>query len=161
MKNLTLLLFLVAQASAQKLTLPDAIAIALQKNFAIQIAQNDAEISRINNHLGIAGGLPSVTAAASDQQNASNINQKFSNGTEIAPTARGGQHPERQCHRHDDALRRPPRPGDQISGSANAKNKANCSWPPKSKTPWPGSKPAISGSFDSSGTSRRCRKAFD
>ncbi len=69
--------------SAQQLTLKDAINIALKKNFDIEIANNNVAISKINNNIGVAGGLPTVTASLSDQVAVTNINQKLNTGTEI------------------------------------------------------------------------------
>lgn len=74
----------VVNANAQQLTLQDAINISLKNNFDIRIAKNNAEINTINNHLGVAGGLPSVTATATDQESVVNINQKLNTGTEIS-----------------------------------------------------------------------------
>lgn len=74
-------LFTVATASAQKvLTLPEAINIALQRSFNIQIAQNDVDINRLFNNIGTAGGLPSVTGNISDNESLGSLNQKLSNG---------------------------------------------------------------------------------
>lgn len=74
----------VVNANAQQLTLQDAINISLKNNFDIQIAKNIAEINTINNNIGVAGGLPSVTATATDQESVVNINQKLNTGTEIS-----------------------------------------------------------------------------
>ena len=68
---------------AQQLTLQDAINTALKNNFDIQIARNNAEISRINNTYGMAGGLPSVNINASDNNSIYDLNQKLSSGSEI------------------------------------------------------------------------------
>ena len=69
---------------AQQLTLKDAINIALKKNFDIEIANKNVEISKINNHIGNAGGLPTIAATISDQEAITNINQKLNTGTEIS-----------------------------------------------------------------------------
>jgi len=74
----------VANVNAQQLTLQDAINISLKNNFDIQIAKNITEINTINNNIGVAGGLPSVTATATDQESVVNINQKLNTGTEIS-----------------------------------------------------------------------------
>ncbi|MES2430709.1 MAG: TolC family protein [Bacteroidota bacterium] len=76
-------IFFIANASAQNLSLQEAINIALKNNFDIQIAKNEVEINKINNHIGVAGGLPTVTATATDQQSITNVNQKLNTGTEI------------------------------------------------------------------------------
>ena len=69
--------------SAQQLTLKDAINIALKKNFDIEIANSNVAISKINNNIGIAGGLPTITATLSEQEAITNINQKLNTGIEI------------------------------------------------------------------------------
>ncbi|MGG9971296.1 TolC family protein [Ferruginibacter sp. SUN002] len=88
MKRLFIILsiFFVANANAQQLTLLDAVNIALKNNFDIQIAKNIVEINTINNNIGVAGGLPTVTATATDQESIVNINQKLNTGTEISRT---------------------------------------------------------------------------
>lgn len=65
----------------QKLTLQDAVSLALNKNFQIQIAKNDAEIARKQNSAGAAGMLPSVTLNASDNPALNSLKQELSNGT--------------------------------------------------------------------------------
>jgi outer membrane protein len=85
MKKLVFILTLfVIQANAQQLSLQDAVNIALKNSFDIQIAKNNVQISSINNNIGVAGGLPTVTATASDQESVININQKLNTGTEIS-----------------------------------------------------------------------------
>lgn len=83
--------FLICTATfAQKrLALDEAISIALKNNLDIQIAKDNVDISVFNNNVGIAGGLPTVTGTASDQETIANINQKINNGgttSEIAKT---------------------------------------------------------------------------
>jgi len=65
----------------QPLTLEMAIDSALKNNFDIRIARNNAEINKINNNYGIAGGLPSINAAVSDNASLYNIHQEYSDGT--------------------------------------------------------------------------------
>ena len=77
------LLFLVFCAisllgiSQQKLSLTEAINTALKNSYDIQLAQNNINISVLSNHIGIAGGLPIVSATLSDNEQLSSINQKF------------------------------------------------------------------------------------
>jgi outer membrane protein len=78
-----LLIIISIKASAQQITLQDAINIALKNSFDIQIAKNVVEINKTNNHIGVAGGLPTVTGTASDQESVVNINQKLNTGSEI------------------------------------------------------------------------------
>ncbi|HNX05997.1 MAG TPA: TolC family protein [Bacteroidales bacterium] len=65
----------------QRLTLEMAIDSALKNNFDIRIARNEAEIGKINNHYGMAGGLPAITAGVSDNSSLYNIHQEFGDGT--------------------------------------------------------------------------------
>ncbi len=66
----------------QILSLQNAIDITLKNNFDIQIAKNNAEISKIGNTFGMAGGLPYVSAGLVDNGSINNNNQKFSDGSE-------------------------------------------------------------------------------
>lgn len=82
MRKLILLLFLGTIStqfvySQNRLSLSDALAIALKNSYNIQLAKNNVEIATINNHLGIAGGLPTVNATINDVENITTINQKF------------------------------------------------------------------------------------
>src|SRR6476620_10733120 len=70
-------------ASAQQLTLQDAINIALKNSLDIEIARNNLQASNINNHIGVAGGLPTVTGNLSNTEQLTSVNQKLSNGTTI------------------------------------------------------------------------------
>lgn len=84
MKKLLIILTVFSiKANAQQLSLKDAINIALKNSFDIQIAKNNVEISTINNHMSMAGGLPTVTGTASNQESVINLNQKLNGGTEI------------------------------------------------------------------------------
>jgi len=78
----TALLFPFLANAQQVLTLKNAIDSALKNNFDIQIAKNNVEISKVNNTYGMAGGLPAISAGASNNGAVSNINQKYSSGTE-------------------------------------------------------------------------------
>ncbi|CAN5498063.1 hypothetical protein BH10BAC2_BH10BAC2_28360 [soil metagenome] len=64
----------------QRLTLEEAINIALKNSFDIQLAKNNAEVNTILNNYGVAGGLPAVTGTAGDLEQISTINQKFVGG---------------------------------------------------------------------------------
>jgi len=50
------------------LTLEEAVQIGLEQNFGIQLAENEAEIDRLNRSLGNAGFLPTITAGAARQE---------------------------------------------------------------------------------------------
>lgn len=60
-----------------RLTLSDALSTALKNSYNIQLAKESLEIASINNSYGVAGGLPVVTAQASDNEQITSINQKF------------------------------------------------------------------------------------
>lgn len=80
MKKISVLLFLIPGITGfaqQKLSLTDAINTALQNSYDIQLAKNSVEISNINNHIGVAGGLPVVSATGNDNEQVTSINQKF------------------------------------------------------------------------------------
>ncbi len=64
--------------SAQVLTLPEAINIALRNSLDMQLVKNNLQISNLNNSPGIAGGLPVVTATGSDNEQTVDINQNVS-----------------------------------------------------------------------------------
>ncbi len=75
------LILLNAQAQ-QILTLNEALKLALENNFSIQVARNEAEISKNNNYAGAAGMLPTIAASANQDNVVNNTQQKFLNGTE-------------------------------------------------------------------------------
>jgi outer membrane protein len=72
-----------AAAFSQSLSLQDAINIALKKSLDLQLLKNNVEISNINNNIGVAGGLPVVTASASDNEQSTNVNQQLNSGVNI------------------------------------------------------------------------------
>ena len=93
MKNiyLYLVLFLPLLGAAQTtITLKSAIDTTLRHSFELQIAGNNLEVSKINNTLGVAGGLPSVNASVNDNQSVSNVNQKLNTGTQINKSSATG-----------------------------------------------------------------------
>lgn len=82
MRKLILLVFLGTVSakigySQNRLSLSDALAIALKNSYNIQLAKNNVEIATINNYIGVAGGLPTVNATVNDVENITTINQKF------------------------------------------------------------------------------------
>lgn len=80
MKKIAVILLLttgITGFAQQKLSLTDAINTALQNSYDIQLAKNSIEISSINNHIGVAGGLPVVSATGNDNEQVTSINQKF------------------------------------------------------------------------------------
>jgi outer membrane protein len=67
--------------SQPRLSLTDAINTALKNSYDIQLAKNNLDISNINNDIGIAGGLPTVTGTANDNEQITTINQKYTDPT--------------------------------------------------------------------------------
>jgi len=67
--------------SQQKISLTDAINIALKNSYDIQLAQENIDISSISNSYGFAGGLPVVTGTASENEQSTSINQTFPDAT--------------------------------------------------------------------------------
>ncbi len=81
---LCLVVLAPSKAAAQEtLTIEQAIELAMKNNYDIQIAKNDAEIAARNNSVGNAGMLPKINGTLSDNYTLNNLNQKFTNGTEI------------------------------------------------------------------------------
>jgi outer membrane protein TolC len=72
------------------LSLKNAIDSTLRNSFDIRIAGNNAEVSKINNSYGVAGGLPTVTAGLNDNQSLTNVYQKLNSGTEIEKSNASG-----------------------------------------------------------------------
>jgi len=88
---LMLILLWPSLASSQvTLTLKDAIDTTLKNNFDILIAANNLEINKINNTAGVAGGLPSITANATDNQSVTNVLQRLNTGAEIKRSGANG-----------------------------------------------------------------------
>lgn len=89
MKAVKLILLFAAVISSSlmkaqsKVTLDQAIQVALANNFDLQVARNDAEVAHSNNHAGNAGMLPDVTFNASDNPSLTNINQKYNTGATV------------------------------------------------------------------------------
>lgn len=79
---LVVCIVVAAQAKAQqKLSLSDAIAIALKNSYDVELVRNQLSISTINNNPGVAGALPTVNLTASDNEQVISINQKFPDAT--------------------------------------------------------------------------------
>jgi outer membrane protein len=86
MKQILFILFIFSihfTTFCQSLSLQDAINIALKKSLDLQLLKNNVEIGRVNNNIGVAGGLPIVTAGASDNEQSTNVNQVLNTGTII------------------------------------------------------------------------------
>ncbi|MCE7039690.1 TolC family protein [Dyadobacter sp. CY312] len=67
-----------------RITLDEAIAIALKNTYEIQIAKNNVEANTILNNYGIAGGLPVIAGTLSNTEQITNVNQKLNTGVEIS-----------------------------------------------------------------------------
>ncbi|MCX7874925.1 MAG: TolC family protein [Melioribacteraceae bacterium] len=84
-KKIFLLCFLFSlTANAQiKLTLNDAIKIALEKNYDIRLAKEDVLLSENNYSVGNAGFLPKVDLSASKTRTVNNTKQEYSTGQSV------------------------------------------------------------------------------
>ncbi|PZX62790.1 TolC family protein [Hydrotalea sandarakina] len=79
------------QVMAQRpLSVLDAVNLALKQNYNIQIAKSNIDIAKVNNNIGIAGGLPTVTGTATNQESIVNINQKINSATGDRDLTRNG-----------------------------------------------------------------------
>jgi outer membrane protein len=77
-----ILFFPLLLNAQQIMTLQNAIDTVLKKSFDIQIARNNVEISKLNNNLGMAGGLPEFGIVATDNATLNSSYQKLNTGTE-------------------------------------------------------------------------------
>jgi len=91
-KSYLLLLFVLPMVGAAQpvLSLKNAIDTTLINSFDIRIASNNVEINKVSNTFGVAGGLPLVSATATDNQSVSNVNQKLNSGTAIIKSSVNG-----------------------------------------------------------------------
>lgn len=74
--------FALAQ-DASKLTIDEAIRIAVEKNFDVEIERNAQQIGAINNNWGTAGLLPTISATSTVGIASNNLEQRLTNGTTI------------------------------------------------------------------------------
>jgi outer membrane protein TolC len=85
-KTLHILIFLWISAYSfgqEILTIQDAVSITLENNFEIKIAKNELDIDQINNTIGNAGMLPSISAALINNNTVQNATLQQANGNEI------------------------------------------------------------------------------
>ncbi len=75
--------------SQQKITLKEAIKIALENNYDIKIAQSNAAISDNNYSLGNAGFLPKVDLSGSQSRTVNNTKQEYAVGNSVDKTGAG------------------------------------------------------------------------
>jgi outer membrane protein len=81
---LSLLLISIQQSHAQeKLSLKDAIGIALKNNYSILISENQTQIISNNNTPGNAGMLPTLGINAAGNKSVNNVKQNYSTGLEV------------------------------------------------------------------------------
>jgi outer membrane protein TolC len=81
-KNSFLLLVLVIVfgneiKAHEKLSLSDAVKIALQNSYDIKLVENSVTIAKNNNSYGVAGALPNVTTTLNNNNTQTTINQTF------------------------------------------------------------------------------------
>lgn len=73
----------IFSSAQQKLSLQQAIAMALESNYGLKIATNNELIGKAGYQASIAGFLPKVTATATNVDTRSNIRQELSTGSVI------------------------------------------------------------------------------
>jgi outer membrane protein len=70
----------IVALSQQKLSLSEAVHIALNNSLGIKIAKSNLQASSINNSYGVAGGLPYVSLSGNDKQQTTSVHQELSSG---------------------------------------------------------------------------------
>src|SRR4051812_7501318 len=75
--------FVIHVHAQERLSLQDAIGIALKNNYSILISGNNYEIAKNNNTVGNAGMLPSVEGVAGNNKTVNDTKQEFSDGRSI------------------------------------------------------------------------------
>ncbi|MEP7141354.1 MAG: TolC family protein [Ferruginibacter sp.] len=73
----------LAGRAQEMLRLSTAVNIALKNSLDIQLAANNVEANTVLNNIGVAGGLPLITGALTDNEQSSTINQKLNTGVNI------------------------------------------------------------------------------
>lgn len=91
-KTLLLLFSISICVQAQEvLTIEQAISIALENNFDIQIIRNNSYVSKNNNSTGNAGMLPTLDLNGGYSESTTNLKQKFYTGSEVNRDASGSK----------------------------------------------------------------------
>jgi outer membrane protein len=72
-----------AFAQTGVLTVEEAVKLAIEKNFDVEIERNAQQIGIINNNWGVAGLWPNITVNATTGIASNNLEQRLSNGTVI------------------------------------------------------------------------------
>lgn len=78
-----LLINALAFAQSTILTVDEAVKLAIEKNFDVEIQRNAQQIGIINNNWGVAGLWPNITVNAATGIASNNLEQRLSNGTVI------------------------------------------------------------------------------
>jgi outer membrane protein len=65
----------------QKITLKDAIQIALKNSYDIKLVENTVSIAKNNNDYGVAGALPTVSATGNENKTSSTLQQQYTDPT--------------------------------------------------------------------------------
>jgi outer membrane protein TolC len=78
-----LLINIVAFAQTKTLTVEEAVKLAIEKNFDVEIERNAQQIGIINNNWGVAGMWPNIIINASTGLAKNNLEQQLANGTTI------------------------------------------------------------------------------
>ena len=81
-KNRFLLLVLAAVcsnviAAQEKLSLSEAVKIAVQNSYDIRLVENTAAVAKNNNTYGVSGALPTVSSTVNNNNTQTTINQTF------------------------------------------------------------------------------------
>ena len=86
-RSLILLVLFLSFATISKgqqvLTLDSAIRITLKNSYSILIAKNEKEAAKVNNTMGNAGKLPTLSLNAADNFSYNNVYQELSSGANI------------------------------------------------------------------------------
>jgi len=69
-------------SAADTLSLSQALALALENNYGISLAENESRIAELNNSIGNAGFLPRLDVSATRSRNVNNTYQKYFDGRE-------------------------------------------------------------------------------
>lgn len=76
------LVFLPKMRAQELLLLEDAVKIALENNYEIKLAKNELKIDELNNSIGNAGMLPTISALVTDNNSITNTKQTQADGSE-------------------------------------------------------------------------------
>lgn len=80
-KSALLLILMIACSNLiyaqEKLSLSEAVKIALQNSYDIKLVENSVAVAKNNNSFGVAGGLPTVSTTANNNNTTTTINQTF------------------------------------------------------------------------------------